>query len=315
MKFAGNGHDINVVMRVFGASFGKKKNPGKARPKPTTILAWPTSIFVCDPSRFCLGNSCCSHPSTKPNVSVGDFLRISSLKNEPPALIWQRDGDLNLTDVKVRDRRNLIISLSLLHDPCHFLDDMNRCEVYLMRPLTCAMFPFNTFKYHPEELKDYRNTFACLQNVRTSSRQLKFLEGLRRIIIDETKADMAFFWGGKFPVIDVPTTLDEFSLYAREAISISTLKYRRDPNDSLNVERGRRAAHAAAEIGKMLIDGSLYSSGMGSDKYLDILRPILFCIYQDMIRAAFAKLSREALDHYNKITQNWVRLSEEFQDV
>ena len=238
---------------------------------------------------------------TKPTLSVGDYVRLSEYTGEPITEIWKSRGDVAL-HVYDTERGKFSVNLSLLHDPCSYLTEENRCGVHDARPLACASFPIFQFMFKEEEIKQgHYDIYGCMKNAMPKPEQIELGYELWRIMLAEAKYHLDFL-GGEPMYVNLPSTGNYFQLAGKAC----ELQMSRDP---LGMEKRtymlknsveKMASLADEAVSGLVLDGSLYAH---------LLSPVMFSIMEDEIAGRLDNLDGRALEIYKKTTKRYEELA------
>ncbi len=261
--------------------------------------------FECKPGELCDGSTCCKTRGTKPALSVGDFIRLSEATGKPITELWKTKGDATITTYSNLRMGEFLVSLGLLHYPCPFLSQENRCTVYDTRPLGCASFPSLLLESHSEQLDAHYSHYACLKGVKLSPRQKRFWKELDQIMFEEAGADIRFLWKNKPPYIHIPALGDYFKMAADAIIK----QKERDPRADLCGSRRLidTVNQMTGIVGRKEPDAGpiVFSTA----DFIDALTPVMYSIIEDDIAERLANLDKEALDFYKGTTARWKQLA------
>lgn len=130
------------------------------------------SGFYCEPKKFGCKARCCSDPWTRPNLTLPDLVRISEFESKKITQLWQEKGALLVQKIPVplQNGKDYYVSfLSLLHDPCLYLNEEEKCALSSSKPLNCFSFPLidNNDKVH----SGFKDKFPCLLNYPTKNQK------------------------------------------------------------------------------------------------------------------------------------------------
>jgi len=185
--------------------------------------------FECKPGILCHGAECCTSIDTQPELTFGDFLRLSELTKEPIQRIWRTKGNVSLKHMPEIELEGVYaVSLGLMHGPCPYLSKDLKCTVHKRRPITCAGFPILLEEREVEDDDPHLETFQryqCLQDVIMKPRQIEIGEKLKGIQLEEFLLDLKYVWSGEVPAIKALTDKD-YKALAYHAIDI---QLKRDP--------------------------------------------------------------------------------------
>ncbi|MFC1723388.1 YkgJ family cysteine cluster protein [Nanoarchaeota archaeon] len=246
--------------------------------------------FRCDPGNLCEGHYCCDGNSTKPALSIGDYIRLADHEGKKPSEVWREKGTVSLTRVSALPPGYLMVTKGLLHEPCPYLKD--GCEVYEVRPMGCASFPsFMFLRGRDESLNGTYKDLGCLQNVEYTEEQLRVPRQLDAILCREVDMDGALFWGGIPPVINAATPAEIFGL-AEQAADVAE---KRDPHgQDVRTEMLLGAVRKA----RVLFDSGQMTGGLDHDVFTSTLSPIVFTLFGEPIAQRMDALGNSVLNKY-----------------
>src|SRR3989344_2743272 len=200
--------------------------------------------FECKPNVLCKGAYCCTSIDTQPELTLGDFFRLSSFTHEPIVDIWRNKGNISLSQMPNHPQGIYAISLGLQHSPCPYLSEDYRCTIHNSRPLTCAGFPvFNAsgkmgHKIEEAELANYQ----CLKDIVMKQRQSILGKELYLILQAETFLEIEHLWNGTIKGVEFRTCQDYFD-WIKQA-----LKLQKERDSQLRSRKSLRLLQSAKTI-------------------------------------------------------------------
>jgi Fe-S-cluster containining protein len=249
--------------------------------------------FQCRPGELCEKAECCRSLETAAALNLGDYYRLSRATGESMVSIWRAKGDVAFDTDAVRLTAK--IRLSLLHDPCPYLNEESRCRVYAARPLPCATFPASIYLFRSEIYEDAEKDYVCLRGVVPSSEGIELALGLEEIAREENEIEDRYFWRGKFRNINVQSIFDNFDNVTQSALESAI---RRDPEDT-----NRRASRIGLAITHNYHFVPQTCSNEESAFLCSILRPIIYAKYEDEIAKCFAEVDKKVLKMLDETTR------------
>jgi len=259
-----------------------------------------TRAFKCDPRQFGCRAACCRSADTKPALTVGDYLRMSTATGESLSQLWLNRGNVNLTLVDKAESL-FILTLGLRHDPCTFLSPEAKCKIYAMRPLACGSFPWYILIEKPEELLDGYSDLKCLKNVRNTPAQAELWRRMRPIMRTEAEAELRHFWTKGPSHISAKDTTIFYHLYkyARE--------YLAGPKPSYAMERVPILEEAIKKMETILkMSGRVV---IPPHKLANLAQNVLFFWAAEAIAKQLDELTPAAKEAYKSTTEAWQEIS------
>jgi Fe-S-cluster containining protein len=263
--------------------------------------------FSCDTKKYCgppagrAGSApCCRRPSFAPPLSVGDYIRISGHLNKTPAELWNERGSIALAVTGQRSFGYLDAALGIKSGPCAFLNERSRCDIYPVRPMACAGFPFTLFDKGEEALKAIAQDIPCVNGVKPTKEQIEYGRSVAALYTLEFSRDKVLLPDG-FHIIYAPPG-DSIAHLASYAVHE---QFKHDPE-------GRSDATTALKEDFMKLSSFLLSCDLGKFDwvlYMQLLKPILYFARRDEIHSILDDLSPKDIEEYSLITKVWNRLN------
>jgi Fe-S-cluster containining protein len=259
--------------------------------------------FNCEPWKLCEGTACCRIPETKPNLTLGDYLRLSQLTGKDITEIWTENGDVLLLNPEDDDQRYDLF-LSLIHDPCPYLLT-DKCEVHDAKPISCVAFPIHEYICGDDRFTDQtQERYPCLKDVKPKPGQTKLGRQSIEIMLAENRIDDIVLWEGKRPHLNISSIRDY-----RGLINEAMLKQdKRDPGrEHIRTQRLISTTRKMEEIRAR--GETIDTNEMG-----EFLSPATFILFGDMVTQKMEELMNNegALKAYNETTERWRQISGKF---
>jgi Fe-S-cluster containining protein len=260
--------------------------------------------FKCD-SSLCGGAYCCRNMETKPALTIGDYTRLGEHTGKPAEEVWRDYGSIVVEPAPTLGTGHYRLELSLSHDPCPYLNNVDKCSVYETRPLSCGSFPIFQFLLFPEELEEVFRDYKCLQKTDFPGEDQRRLgHKLKKIFKQEVDMDYKNLWrdlnSRKFTYVP---TIGSFFVMAERAFRSQES---RDPS---------MATRRSVELLKNIIVLGEYAKNRGFENKptnmmcCHLLGPLLYPILEDEI----AEKIRDAdKSDYHRTTKLWKRISLKF---
>ncbi|MBW2999956.1 YkgJ family cysteine cluster protein [Candidatus Woesearchaeota archaeon] len=260
--------------------------------------------FECKPNELCDGAHCCKSIETKLGAGLGDYIRLSKYTGEPMSQIWRTKGIADITSAKGTMRQGEFgINLGLLHDPCPYLSEDNKCSVYEVRPLDCGFFPLSLFVLHKDELEDTYAGYKCLQGVKPKPVQLMLGKELLKIMDEEVKLELDSFWGGKALRIYIPSVGDNSKLTVRAMDLMGKREY------ALHKERADKLLKAVQGLNRLFKTGE----PIEARTYIHLLSPVIFTLMEDEIAKKLDNLDEHVIKLFNRTSKKWRKLASKIE--
>lgn len=261
--------------------------------------------FKCD-SKAC-NSYCCRTIDTNVALSVGDFIRLSETLGKPIKDVWFEHGDMavipaprgpGLPEV-LEDF--LMLGLSLIHDPCHFLSE-NECSVYNSRPLCCSEFPLNVIKNQRGGIDGYKH-LECVSSSKLSSDQRSFWKSIDGIMAHEAFLERMFLWGANAPLVPLGSMKDLALILLPLG---SKLKEKNNGVPEFQRERAINGVKAVMEIGNKMVNGQYGIEDMRV--LIQNLRPVLYFQLAGSLAEKIEATARKAEKQYELTSREYLNL-------
>lgn len=250
--------------------------------------------FECKPGKICKNADCCRSKYANPSIGIGDYLRISKYTDESILDIWETKGSVSLY---YRGCAEFTVLLSFLHDPCPYLTNENKCRIYEVRPVVCALFPFLSTKTSGQLDAESKN-FKCLKNVNFSKEQISKWEEMFKIAKLESDIEFDNFWMGKPIELSMPKVGDYFKL-ASQALG---LQQSRDPNAVKPLTK--LLLSTVNEMVECQKNGE-FKKGLKGVDCKSWLRPVVYTIIHNAIATKIEAIDDKFRELYKDTTEKW----------
>ncbi len=249
--------------------------------------------FSCDP--VACNAECCRSISTKPVMTFGDFLRIGQHLGKTATDIWLESGNVAVVPLQDREGIAALAALALFHNPCPYLSEQNKCNIYNSRPLGCLEFPFTAIEDGHVDIEGY-HSLDCMKNVRLFPAQRKLCKAVGRIAEEETRLDIELFWSENLRgCIDIFSQM-QYEEIARRALGVIA-------NGKVSPAMAREVRISAGEM-HLLISSKGYDS-IGVRELCNFLEPMVYAIKREQFAEVFRKA--EKFKHRYKKTSDELR--------